>query len=216
MDDHAPDGRPSPGGKGTTDAVTVVPGLLPADQWRSVRGEANRLRPSAERHDRTDFRLNADGRVLCARRNWFVGHGKVVKVVHGSAWTSGLEALVGTALRPTYSSYLYYERGDFLGLHRDHGACALTLVVWLSGPAGPLFLHPQIDGRPEDELLALATKWDGHPPGGEEVDIRHGPVLLRGDRVPHHRPPHPYEEELAVATLCFAVPPAGRGGPWTR
>jgi len=184
----------------------LIPGVVP-DSWSSrLREEAKRLRSTAERRERQGFELTAEGRMLGALRNWYAGDGSEDKDVDEVGWlASRLAQWSGALLQHKHSSYLYYARGDYLGLHRDHVSCAVTLLVWLSGPAGPLHIHPELTELDEQSLLRTATQWNGHPPGGVEVDIRRGPVVLRGHVVPHDRPPHPHREELILATFCFAL-----------
>jgi hypothetical protein len=150
--------------------------------------------------------MTSEGRLLCALSNWYAGDGIVDKEIDElGRLTSRLARWSGARLRPTNSSYLYYARGDFLGIHRDHVSCPITLLVWLSGPAGPLHVHPELHKVDEQVLLGTANTWSGHPPGGVDVDIRRAPVLLPGNVVPHDRPPHGHDEELGLATFCFAL-----------
>lgn len=186
-------------------AFTMIPDFVPTDSLSALREEAHRLRASASRRERQGFRLTHEGRLLCALRNWFVGRDSASVLDPPDGLSSQLGGLLHMRLRLTHSSYLYYERGDFLGLHRDHRSCRITLLLWLAGPAGPLHVHPELHELNEEDLLRTALTWDGHPPGGELVDLGQGPVLVPGHSVPHHRPPHPYAEELVLATFCFAL-----------
>jgi hypothetical protein len=184
----------------------LIPGIVPASWAARLQEEASRLRSSAARRERRGFELTADSRMLGPLRNWYAGDGTVDK---DSEELGGVAARLtlwsGERMEPMHSSYLYYARGDFLGLHRDHVSCALTVLVWLSGPAGPLYVHPELQDLDEQSLLRAVNQWNGHPPGGVEVDIRRGPVVLRGHVVPHDRPPHPHGEELILTTLCFSL-----------
>jgi hypothetical protein len=193
-------------GTGPVAGYALIPDIV-RDAWASrLREEADEIRPSASRRERRGFELTPEGRMLGALRNWYAGDGtadKDDKELGGLA--SRLAQWSGRLLQPAHSSYLYYGRGDFLGLHRDHESCTLTVLVWLSGPAGPLFVHPELQGLNEPSLLRAATRWNGHPPGGVEIDIRRGPVVLRGHVLPHDRPAHPHVEELVLTTLCFSA-----------
>jgi hypothetical protein len=183
----------------------LIPGVVP-DAWASrLREEASRLRTSAVRREREGFVLTTEGRMLGALQNWYMGDGIADKDEREvDALAERLRSWSGDRLTGVHSSYLYYARGDFLGLHRDHGSCTLTVLVWLTGSAGPLYLHPELQDLDEQRLLSVARQWNGHPPGGVEVDIRDGPVVVRGHLVPHDRPPHPHDEELILTTVCFS------------
>lgn len=184
----------------------LIPGVIPADWSSRLREEANGLRSTAVRRERQGFELTAEGRMLGALRNWYAGDGPASHDVDElGRLAARLAVWSRELLQPMHSSYLYYARGDHLGLHRDHVSCAVTLLVWLSGPAGPLHIHPELRELDEESLLHTATEWSGHPPGGAEVDLRSGPVVLRGHHVPHDRPPHPHGEELVLSTFCFAL-----------
>ena len=198
-------------GQHDNDAVAghaLIPGVIPGDWSSRLREEATGLRSTAERRERQGFEMTAEGRMLGALRNWYAGDGPAGKDVEElGRLAARLGEWSGGPLQPMHSSYLYYARGDYLGLHRDHVSCAITLLAWLSGPAGPLYIHPELRELDEQSLHRMATHWNGHPPGGVEVDIRRGPVVLRGHVVPHDRPPHPHDEELILATFCFALAP---------
>jgi len=186
----------------------LIPGVIPADWSSRLREEANGLRSTAVRRERQGFELTAEGRMLSALRNWYAGDGTADKDDdERAALATRLAPWAGERLDPAHASYLYYARGDFLGLHRDHVSCGLTVLVWLSGPAGPLYLHPELQDLDEQSLHAVARQSSGHPPGGVEVDIRAGPVVLRGHVLPHDRPPHPHDEELVLTTFCFSGAP---------
>jgi hypothetical protein len=186
-------------------AYASLTGAIPEPWLARLREEARALRTAASKRERKAFELS-EGRLLCALRNWYAGDGTIDKDVDGRRQlASRLEQWSGTRLRATHSSYLYYAQGDFLGLHRDHVSCAITALVWLSGPAGPLGVHPDLYGLDDEALLGIARASGGHPAGGVEIDIRDGPIVLPGHVVPHDRPPHMDAEELAIATFCFGI-----------
>ena len=193
-------GRPDP-----ATLLRVAPGLITGAELAPLRAEARDLRPSATRRERRERAAAPDGRMVCALRNWFAGDGAAVQREVREVLCPRLAAMTGEPLVPTHSSYLYYGRGDFLGLHRDHPTCVITVLLWLSGPAGDLRVHPELADVPDREIDRLAARWRDDPPGGINVDLQDGPVVLRGSVVPHHRPPHPYDDELSIATFCFTA-----------
>ncbi len=111
-------------------------------------------------------------------------------------------------LEPIQSNYLYYDRGDFLGLHHDQGRCEYTLIVWLDGPLDETCLHPELRGVAADKIIET---WSDAPPcGGVSVRLDDGPLFLHGVSIPHHRRPHRYEAPLTLATFCFRPVPSPR------
>ena len=204
MNDKGAGGTNGQDGLDEASGFARIPGVIPAEWSSRLREEAEGLRSTAVRRERQGFELTAEGRMLGALRNWYAGDGPAAKDVEElGRLASRLAPWSGGLLEPVHSSYLYYARGDYLGLHRDHLSCAITLLVWLSGPAGPLHVHPELQELDERSLLRTATQWNGHPPGGVAVDLRNGPVVLRGHVVPHDRPPHAHRDELILATFCF-------------
>jgi len=107
--------------------------------------------------------------------------------------------------RPLRASYLYYGRGDSLALHRDLPRCRVTILIWLDGPVGPLNVHPELVGVPDEEYLGLAIEAGGHLSGGVKIDLRDGPLVLEGHTVPHSRPPHSSDRELVLAAVPFGT-----------
>jgi hypothetical protein len=189
--------RPAP-------ALTVLPGLVTADEHGGLRREARSRRASATRNERPRPTLTPEGRALCAVRNWYADGGDVAQAVHRDGLGPRLHQAFGELVDPSHSSYLYYGQDDFLGVHRDHPTCELTVLMWLWGPAGSVRFHPNLADVSEEEILILAERYNGHPDGGIDIDLTKGAVVVRGSEVPHHRPPHPHNEELTLATFCFA------------
>jgi hypothetical protein len=123
-----------------------------------------------------------------------------------------VSGVLGVPVRPVQSNYLYYDAGEFLGLHHDQARCPYTVVVLLDGPADPLCLHPELEGAAPDELSRLLSP-RGHD-GGRSMPLQDGPLLLSGTEVPHHRDRHTGDRPLALVTFSFApepAPPSGDG-----
>jgi hypothetical protein len=182
-----------------------VAGLVTGGEHRALRAEALRLRDGADTMDRHDYHLVDDVQLLSPAHSGFTAVGDARRALHAGALADRIPAVLGHPVRAELSSYLYYERGDFVGLHVDQR----TVLVLLDGDAGPLFVHPELSGLPAAELLRHSRRYAGHPPSGTAVALRAGPLLLRGGRIPHHRPPHDRDGVIALAAFCYFFDAAG-------
>jgi hypothetical protein len=170
-----------------------------------LRQEALLMRGTAQRNERADFQLVDGCQLLSPARNWYATAGNRRSELHEHTLGERLRSVLDARLEPSVSCYLYYEPGDFLGLHTDQVACPFTVLVLLDGNAGPVFLHPELRAMEPEKLLHHAVSHDGHPPGGIAVRLRDGPLVLAGSAIPHHRPPHLGSAEVALATFCFGA-----------
>jgi hypothetical protein len=184
----------------------VTPDLLSPDERERLYKEARVERPYAQREAHEAFRTGPDGRALAPNRQWIANPGDALRQLHRSReLASAVRRLVRRAVRPTICSYLYYGPGDFVGLHSDNSDCPIVLLAWLGGPAGPLYVNPELQDLPARQLLRTARRCGGHPEGGVEIQLKDGAALFAGSRLPHHRPPHRYKRELTLAALCFCL-----------
>src|SRR5450432_3067701 len=119
-----------------SDWYRTVSGLVTAPEREALRLEARRLRGTAETSERLDFRLVEGVQLLSPARNRFVQAGASRHSLHTHALAGRVSARLGHAVNAVLSSYLIYERGDFLGLHIDQRLCQLTVLVLLDGEAG--------------------------------------------------------------------------------
>jgi hypothetical protein len=180
--------------------------LISADERERLYDEARTERPYAQRLVTDRFCRSPDGRALAPSRQWVANPGEALTELHRSREVAvGLRRLARRAVRPTFCSYVYYGPGDFVGLHSDDADCAIVVLAWLGGPAGPLYVNPELQGLSPGRLLREARRTGGHPVGGVELQLKEGTAVLAGDRVPHHRAPHGYKRELTLATLCFGL-----------
>jgi hypothetical protein len=193
--------------------------LISADERARLLREARTERPFAQRLVTETFCRSADGRALAPGRQWVANPGETLTRLHHSGeLAAGLRRLARRAVRPTFCSYVYYGQGDFVGLHSDDADCAIVMLVWLGGPAGPLHVNPELQGLTPARMLREARQSNGHPAGGVALQLKEATAVLAGDRVPHHRPPHAHKRELTLATLCFrpaktrSAPPYERAG----
>ena len=179
--------------------------LFDAETAARLAREAEAARASARPWSSTDYALSRSGQLSSPRSHRSGSPGGVLRALHeGNRVRELLRELTGLHFFATRASYLFYEPGDFIGLHTDLDACQVTLVTSVLGSPDPLVLHPELAAMPGPVLLALSRRSAGVPAGGEPVAVPHGGVLvLRGSRVPHHRPPA--RSECAVATLCYAA-----------
>lgn len=183
-----------------------VPELLTRSEVAALRAEAREASRAAYPHLRDGYELADGDRLLGPVRNAVSLAGDVRDSLHTHlaariAPRAGLGRLV-----PEMSSYLYYEPGDFIALHRDQPSCQIDVLVLLEGSPGPLRVHPELAGLPGSELRQVAAAAAGHPAGGVPIDLRRGAVILHGHQVPHHRPPHQGTGLLVLAAFCFGGP----------
>lgn len=156
---------------------------------------------------REEYSYTADG-VRGPRRNHASAPGPTLVKLHEYLAVSGFASdLLGQQAYATRAAYLYYDAGDFVGLHTDSAYCELTLIINVSGGRDSLFLYPHLyRHRNSDELISLSALI------GEARDttfavpgpVRQGACLaLLGRDLPHRRPPA--SDRMTVATLCYAT-----------
>lgn len=113
--------------------------------------------------------------------------------------------LAARQMEPTYSGYLYYEDGDYIGLHTDLPACELTLLAAVGPNCPPLVVHRELAVLAPERLKDFAEAAGGAPDGGTALPIVPGSlVALFGGGLPHQTRPVATEGVAVVATLCFA------------
>ncbi|MFJ9821010.1 hypothetical protein ACIRU3_38280 [Streptomyces sp. NPDC101151] len=183
----------------------IAPDLMTVDERNRLYREAGQYRPDAELKDRRGYSVVNGTQLLSPARNRFAEAGAHRDDLHTKVLPRRLARLLGHPVRPSVSCYLYYGPDDHLGLHTDQRVCPLTVLVLLSGDAGPLHTHPELSDVPVQTLLRLSRKHGGHPPGGNPLSLQDGPLLLQGSRIPHHRLPHRGPGELSLATFCFGT-----------
>ena len=108
-------------------------------------------------------------------------------------------------MRPTRASYLYYEPGDFMGLHTDLPSCALTMLTSLGGDAPPLVVHPELPSLEPSRLEEIAHAGVLRPGGVPLPVSERGVSMLLGSETPHHRPVVDAEHDVVVVTLCYTA-----------
>jgi hypothetical protein len=179
--------------------------LWAAEQTAGLTSEARIQARCAHPWGNRNYLLSSDGQVSSPRRHRSAGPGPTLRAVHESVSVrSLLRELTGLYFFPTRASYLYYAPGDFIGLHTDIEPCQLTLVTSVLGNPDPLVIHTEFADVPSSLILETARRTCGLPAGGDAIPVpRGGALLLRGSRVPHHRPPA--RGNCAIATLCYAA-----------
>jgi hypothetical protein len=167
--------------------------------------EAKALAPTARAASGHYYRVNGDGSLSSPRRLSTIAAGPLLETIHHDKQRlEQLERIAGRRLSPTRASYIYYEPGDYIGLHKDAAVCQITLITSVSGALEPLMVHPSLVGVPVEELLAISREYSGMPPGATRVAIPRGGLflMLLGSRIPHHRPAA--LDSCTIATLCYA------------
>jgi hypothetical protein len=185
--------------------ATVTPPIVASGQ--GLRAEADGLHPVAERVVKEAYELWADGQEFRSPvRYGFAPETNDLKSLHGSRVLRDLAShLADAPVEPTYSGYLFYEDGDYIGLHTDLPACELTLLVAIGDGCPPLVVHPELAGMPPEELKALSERSHGAPQGGLALPIVPGSVVaLFGGGLPHQTRAIPQGRASIVATLCYA------------
>lgn len=183
--------------------VTSASLMSPAEQ-RRLLDEATRLRPDARTTDRPGWRVVNGRQFLGPALFKYSLDGDAREVMH-RALVPRVREIAGIPLRPVQSNYLYYERGDFLGLHHDQARCPYTVIALLDGPAEPLCLHQELIGVPPADLVGLVEP-GGHR-GGTDVSLDRGALLFAGTVLPHHRVPHQPPAPITIVTFCFTDAP---------
>lgn len=182
-------------------------GALHADTVALLTDEARRLRPSAELVETTEYDLGGNGQKVRSPMRFRAAFAReALQRVHESDILAELASeLSGCEMQPTETAYLYFGRGDFIGLHTDIPACELTFLVPLGAAAPPLVAHPELRGREPSDLLELARQTHGAPDGGLAFPLpADGLLVLTGQVAPHQTRPVGDAADAVLATLCFA------------
>ncbi|MFE7077098.1 hypothetical protein ACFU96_44135 [Streptomyces sp. NPDC057620] len=182
----------------------VSPGLITDAERKELLAEATFHRARARRTVRPDWRV-VDGRqFLGPARFWYSLDGVRREALH-ERLEPRVRALTARPMRPVQSNYLYYEQGDFLGLHHDQARCPYTVIALLDGPAEPLCLHSEVVGVPAEQLSGLVEP-GGHT-GGTELSLSDGALVFAGGVLPHHRMPRRTADRITIVTFCFTDEP---------
>jgi hypothetical protein len=161
----------------------------------------------AETVELTGFELGVDGQEMRSPMRFRAAMGRdALAALHADRELLELVAdLVGRPMIPSHATYLYFaDETDFIGLHKDVPACELVVLVGIDGDAPSLVVHPELRDRPAEELVRLAERTAGTPPGGHAHPVRAGElVALVGRSVPHQTPPELRSRRGAIASLCY-------------
>lgn len=180
----------------------TVPELLTRRDLAALRTEAELLRPNAQRRHRSGFFIVDGWQLLGPVDNAYADSGDRRPAIH-ERMAARFDELIHPGLVPTVSSYLYYEPGDFIGLHVDQRRCQYDVLVVLDGVAAPLCVHPELVGIAPDRLYAQALSGVREP--GTPVQMGSSPLVLAGQAIPHHRLPHRSSSTLSLAAFCFGT-----------
>jgi hypothetical protein len=118
-----------------------------------------------------------------------------------------IRAVTGNPLlrRSGNLSYMYYYPGSFIDVHTDVPSCTVTVLTTVIGQTPPLVAYPRLHGLRPRQLLAVARRTGGRPPGGVALELPVGGLLvIDGRRLPHRRPlVRPGQGPYGIAALCF-------------
>lgn len=177
-----------------------VPGVISEDELAELRDDARSQAVSMSSKSRDGWSVVDGWQVLGPARYSYSADGEVRDAVH-ERFAPRLSQVVGTELEPVQSNYLYYDQGDFIGLHLDQARCQYTVIVALDGDPEPVCVHPELAGL---DPARIQRRWNENGPcGGVPVALQGGPLLINGVTIPHHRHPHPSAHRLTLATFCF-------------
>ena len=181
---------------------SIFPKCFSANTQRQMVEESSVLRDTSSVRDFREAHITPEGRVYSQTKHWVSEPGPVLEAFHESVELVGIvERFSNRRMFPTRGAYIYYSVGGSVGLHTDVSTCQFSVLVPVVN-AGEIVAHPELDGRPSEELLALSVKFDGHPPSGVPVPYpKNGALIIEGSRVPHHRPPT--DSPTIIAALCF-------------
>jgi hypothetical protein len=103
-------------------------------------------------------------------------------------------------------AYMYYDLNSYIDMHTDVPECEATVLTSVHGKTPPLIAYPRFRGRSPSELLRIAHRHRGRPPGGVKLEVPMGGLLIiDGRRLPHRRPPLAADATpCGIAALCFA------------
>jgi len=169
--------------------------------------EARELHDSAERVVKEKYELWTDGQEFRSPVSYGIAFDTdSLRNVHSSDRMVDLACkLAGQPMEPTYSGYLYFEDGDFIGLHTDLPACELTFLSAVAADCPPLVVHPELVGRQPEELKELSELTEGSPPGGVTLEVvPDSLVALFGGGLPHQTRRVSAGAPSIMATLCYA------------
>jgi len=179
-------------------------GNVSGDTWLR---EAAELHSRAERVAKDKYELWTDGQEFRSPVSYAMTFDtESLREVHtGDRMLELARTLAGQPMEPTYSGYLYFEDGDFIGLHTDLPACELTFLAAVAPECPPLVVHPELAGRQPEDLKALSEVTHGSPPGGVALTVAPGSlVALFGGGLPHQTRRIPTGAGSIMATLCYA------------
>jgi len=134
----------------------IASGLVSQEERQQLLGEARDHHCQAKRYDRRGWCVVDDRQFLGPARFWYAPHGQVREEVHRRLAVRATR-LIDIKLRPVQSNYLFYDPGDFLGLHHDQARCPFAVIVLLEGDAGPLCVHPELQDAPPEDLGAYSS-----------------------------------------------------------
>lgn len=189
----------------TASGYCTLPDALTAGRADAIRAEATSLASHARRADGNYYCVNADGSISSPRRLSTAAAGSALQAIHhDESLLDRLADILGRRIAPTRGSYIYYEPGDYIGLHKDAAVCTVTLIGSIAGALASLVIHPALVDVPAEQLVATSRAHSAMPPGGVRVAIpdRGSFLLLLGSKIPHHRPAT--LDRCMIATLCYA------------
>jgi hypothetical protein len=174
---------------------------ISAESLEELRDEAARQRAHAAHHTYRTPTIEADGNFIAERRNSYSPAGPGLDAWHtDDAVLASVGKLTGCEVFPTRATYVYYDVGDFIGLHVDVALSRVTLLSRLSPVDDPVYVCPELLRVPLSKVLEEATS--DYARRGKPVPVPVGGFLaIAGADLPHFRPPG--DEECLVVSMCY-------------
>jgi len=173
--------------------------------WEALRDEAHACAPSAFERRFDKVELYRDGSMMSPQRCRAHRGGDAVRALaHNhellelARSTTGMDSLV-----PARYGYKYYERGSFMGVHRDAARCSITFTFALTDNLAEMSWLP---GLREESNESVRTFIEAHghlPEEAERLPISFCSMKgFDGYNIPHWR--MPFEDDFGIlGTVCY-------------
>jgi len=123
---------------------------------------------------------------------WVVHNDSVARTIH-PLLVPVVSAIVGAAMKPSFSYLVMYLEGAALAAHKDREQCEATAVL-------------QVDFDPPSEDAASWPLVFTAPRGREEARMSSGDLIVfRGNAVEHHRDPLTSGRSSTNLAFCFVA-----------
>ena len=172
--------------------------------WESLEAESSRQREAARLEEHRKVSSLRDGSFRSATRFHNAPGGPALTALLRSRDLLSLarQATGVPTLVPVRCSYNYYERGDFIGVHRDALRCTLTFTFALMPGLEPMHWAPQLRKADNQAVAELVSAHGATPDGFPELPVAYRELRgFDGYNVPHWRTPA--QGPGVLGALCY-------------